>query len=64
MAFHLATQRLGLGERVQFPAENVQAMGVGRKVRALVLERLRGNIDAGVRERWTEVCAPLSATCI
>ncbi len=50
--WHLQTQRLGLKDKVQFP-EDMQ--GVGRKVRALVLERLRGNVEAGVKERWQEV---------
>lgn len=55
--FHLVTQRLGLKDRVQFPEDT--KLGVGRKVRALVLERLRGNVEVGVRERWTEVCGTL-----
>lgn len=55
--YHLQTQRLGLGHRVQFPApeEGKKGMGVGAKVRALVLERLRGNVEAGVVGRWQEV---------
>lgn len=56
--YHLITQRLGLKDRVQFPGD-VQ-MGVGRKVRSLVLERLRGNIDAGVVGRWQEALALMS----
>lgn len=30
-------------------------MGVGARVRGLVLERLRGNVDSGVVGRWQEV---------
>jgi len=50
--WHLTTQRLGLKDRIQF-IEGQE--GVGRRVRALVLERLRGNVDAGVVGRWQEV---------
>lgn len=50
--YHLQTQRLALGGRIQFPEEE---RSVGRKVRALVLERLRGNVDANVVGRWQEV---------
>ena len=49
--YHLVTQRLGLKDRIQFPDEK---MGVGRKVRSLVLERLRANVDTGVLPRWQE----------
>jgi ubiquinone biosynthesis protein COQ9 len=35
-------------------------MGVGRKVRSLVLERLRANVDAGVVPRWQEALAIMS----
>lgn len=51
--YHLTTRRLGLKHRVQFGEDERR---VGRKVRALVLERLRANIDAGVVPRWQEVC--------
>lgn len=50
--YHLQTQRLGLKDRIQFPEEQ---LGVGRKVRSLVMERLRGNVDSGVLARWQEV---------
>jgi len=50
--YHLTTQRLGLKHRVQFPEDETR---VGKKVKALVLERLRANIDAGVVPRWQEV---------
>ena len=49
--YHLATQRVDLKDRIQFPEER---MGVGTKVRSLVLERLRANIDAGIVPRWQE----------
>ena len=55
--YHLVTQRLGLKERIQFPDEK---MGVGRKLRSLVLERLRANADAGVVSRWQEALAIMS----
>jgi len=50
--YHLVTQRLGLKNRVQFPDEST---GVGRRVRALALERLRGNEP--VIRRWQEALA-------
>jgi ubiquinone biosynthesis protein COQ9 len=55
--YHLVTQRLGLKDRIQFLDEK---MGVGRKVRSLVLERLRANADAGVVPRWQEALAIMS----
>ena len=48
--YYLVTQRLALGSRVQFPDTN---MGVGAKVRALALHRLRAN--KAVIHRWQEV---------
>ncbi|CAD0107819.1 unnamed protein product [Aureobasidium uvarum] len=51
--YHLRTQRLGLKERVQFHEE--AGLGVTSKVKALVMERLRGNVEVGVQERWQEV---------
>ena len=50
--YHLQTQRFGLKDRVQFAEDDKK---VGRKVKALVLERLRANVDAGVVGRWQEV---------
>ncbi|KAK4545057.1 hypothetical protein LTR36_003608 [Oleoguttula mirabilis] len=55
--YHLTTQRLGLKDRIQFPDGQ---MGVGRKVRSLVLERLRANADTGVINRWQEALALMS----
>ncbi|EMC95588.1 hypothetical protein BAUCODRAFT_41292, partial [Baudoinia panamericana UAMH 10762] len=55
--YHLVTQRLGLKDRIQFHDEN---MGVGRKVRSLILERLRANADAGLVGRWQEALAIMS----
>ena len=55
--YHLVTQRLGLKDRIQFTDEK---LGVGRKVRSLVLERLRANVDAGVVPRWQEALAQMS----
>lgn len=49
--YHLITQRLTLANRVQFPAE----MGVGRKVRALTLARLRANAeDPSILPHWQQ----------
>ncbi|GAB7344556.1 hypothetical protein MBLNU457_2381t1 [Dothideomycetes sp. NU457] len=55
--YHLTTARLGLKNRVQFSEEDNR---VGRKVRALVLERLRANSDAGVVGRWQEALGLMS----
>lgn len=55
--YHLVSQRLGLKDRIQFPDEK---MGVGRKVRSLVLERLRANVDAGIVPRWQEAMGIMS----
>ena len=55
--YHLVTQRVGLKDRIQFPDEKV---GIGRKVRSLVLERLRGNVDTGILPRWQEALALMS----
>ena len=55
--YHLVTQRLGLKNRIQFADEKI---GVGRRVRSLVLERLRANVDAGVVPRWQEALAIMS----
>ena len=55
--YYLTTQRLGLIDRIQFPDEKI---GVGRKVRGLVLERLRANADAGIVPKWQEALAIMS----
>ena len=55
--FHLVSQRLGLKDRIQFTDEK---MGVGRRVRSLILERLRANVDAGVVPCWQEALALMS----
>jgi len=55
--YHLVTQRVGLKDRVQFPDKK---MGIGKKVRSLVLERLRANVDAGVVPRWQEALGLMS----
>lgn len=55
--YHLVSQRLGLKDRIQFTDEK---MGVGRRVRSLILERLRANADAGVVPRWQEALALMS----
>jgi ubiquinone biosynthesis protein COQ9 len=55
--YYLVTQRLALGNRVQFLDEN---MGVGRKVRSLVMERLRANGEAGVVPHWTGALGHMS----
>ena len=48
--YHLVTQRLALKDRVQFPDPSI---GVGAKVRALALQRLKANKD--IVHRWQEV---------
>lgn len=48
--YHLVTQRLALGTQIQFPDAK---MGVGARVRALALQRLRAN--KAVIHRWQEV---------
>jgi ubiquinone biosynthesis protein COQ9 len=35
-------------------------MGVGRKIKSLVLERLRANVDSGIVSRWQEALAIMS----
>nr|POE52023.1 ubiquinone biosynthesis protein coq9, mitochondrial [Quercus suber] len=55
--YHLVTQRLRLKERIQFPDKET---GVGRKVKGLVLERLRGNVQEGIVPRWPEGLALMS----
>lgn len=51
--YHLRTQRLGLKDRVLFPEE--AAIGQTRKVKSLVMERIRGNVEVDVQGRWQEV---------
>ena len=55
--YHLITQRLGLQTKVQFPE---QRMGVGIKVRTLILERLRGNAEADVVRHWQNALGIMS----
>ncbi|KAI5211367.1 hypothetical protein AUEXF2481DRAFT_61685 [Aureobasidium subglaciale EXF-2481] len=56
--YHLRTQRLGLKDRIQFPDE--AGMGTTAKVRALVMERLRGNVESNVQGRWQEALGLMS----
>lgn len=56
--YHLVTQRLALKDTVQFTEKEGEKMGVGRKVRALTLARLRANEP--VVHRWQEVRPRLS----
>lgn len=55
--YHLVMERLRLHERVQFPSAEAnggaQELGVGQKIRTLVIERLRANEK--VIGRWQEV---------
>ncbi|KAF2152763.1 ubiquinone biosynthesis protein COQ9 [Myriangium duriaei CBS 260.36] len=55
--YHLITQRLSLRDRIVFPDTETS---VGRKVRALILARLQGNVDAGVVEKWSEALGWMS----
>lgn len=58
--YHLVTQRLALKDSVQFPDEkDGKKIGVGSKVRALTLARLRANEP--VLRHWQEVCSPKSS---
>ncbi|TKA61526.1 hypothetical protein B0A49_07748 [Cryomyces minteri] len=41
--YHLVRERLDLKERVQFPDNGGKSLGMGSKIRTLVLERLRAN---------------------
>ena len=50
ISYHLITQRLALGMGLQFPGP---ALGVGAKVKALALQRLRAN--GAIIHRWQEV---------
>lgn len=63
--YHLVTARLSLRDRLRhrFPLTSAgeeasawRAMGVGAKVKTLVLDRLRLNRERGVVGRWQEVC--------
>ncbi|CAK4031742.1 ubiquinone biosynthesis coq9 [Lecanosticta acicola] len=54
--YHLVSQRLALKDRIHFSED----IGVGRKVRSLILERLRANVDAGVVGRWQEALGLMS----
>jgi ubiquinone biosynthesis protein COQ9 len=65
--YHLVTQREGLKNVVNEGALTGEGrslrevweekkVGVGGRVRGLVLERLRGNAESGVVRRWQEVC--------
>jgi hypothetical protein len=58
--YHLRTQRLGLKDKIQFPEE--AKVGQARKVKSLVMERLRGNVEVDVQGRWQEVSVPPSHT--
>jgi ubiquinone biosynthesis protein COQ9 len=62
--YHLVQQREGL--KIRIDEEKVDGgslrrrweegkVGVGGRVRGLVLERLRGNVESGVVGRWQEV---------
>ena len=44
-------------DRIQFPDEKI---GVGKRIRSLILERLRANADAGIVPRWQEALAIMS----
>jgi ubiquinone biosynthesis protein COQ9 len=52
--YHLVTQRLALKDHVQFPEG--EKLGLGAKVRALAMARLRANKD--VIHQWQGVCPP------
>ena len=62
--YHLVRQREGLKERIDAGEEGKtlrsvweeRKVGVGGRVRGLVLERLKGNVETGIVGRWQEVC--------
>jgi hypothetical protein len=60
--FWLVSRRLGLKETLNGSDGGLrsqweqQKMGVGGRVRSLVLERLRMNEKAGTVGKWQEVC--------
>ncbi|KAI4730401.1 ubiquinone biosynthesis protein COQ9 [Aureobasidium sp. EXF-10728] len=56
--YHLRTQRLGLKDRLQF--EEAAGLGVMSKVKALVMQRVRGNVEVGVQGRWQEALGLMS----
>lgn len=62
--FHLVTQRHALKHRVQFPESETQSgvkpLGVGRKIRSLVLSRLHANVETEVLGHWTEALGLMS----
>lgn len=65
--FWLGRERMGLAGRVNGNDANGglqkvwddMGLGVGGRVRALVLERLRANSREGVVGRWQEVCSSI-----
>lgn len=56
--YYLVTQRLALKDRVQFPED--PKLGVGRKVRSLILARLRANVEADVVHQWSGALGHMS----
>lgn len=65
--FYLITQRLALKDRIQFHdpvggggGGQHQKLGVGRKVRSLILARLQANVDAGIVPQWTHALGLMS----
>jgi ubiquinone biosynthesis protein COQ9 len=55
--YHLVTQRLALGNRVQFPDDG---MSIGRKIRSLVLSRLLANAETGILPHWQSALGHMS----
>lgn len=66
--FYLITQRLALKDRIQFHdpvgggggGGQHQKLGVGQKVRSLILARLQANVDAGIVPQWTHALGLMS----
>lgn len=66
--FYLITQRLALKDRIQFHdpvggrggGVQHQKLGVGQKVRSLILARLQANVDAGIVPQWTHALGLMS----
>lgn len=65
--YHLVRQREALKDRIEDGGEGKRLrdvweerkVGFGGRVRGLVLERLKGNVESGVVGKWQEVCSTI-----
>lgn len=60
IAYHLATQRLALSSRVQFPSPDSSRASLTEKVQTLMWSRLVANAEAGVLPHWQDALAQMS----